>query len=182
MLTLVLFLLNRYNDSIRAKGGIGVEEILRQLLEGQQQLFEGQKQLAEGQSQIVTRLNHLEDEFIAVKTDLTYVKVELTHIKTDLSGVKTELHNVKAELSEVKADMASKTQQNENNHFIGALLHRTEELNALVTNLGYTSAKIEGMLANAATKDDIADLSAQLQVVNERIFRQETEIRKLKVG
>ena len=124
----------------------------KQLFDGQQQLFDGQKQLFDGQKQIINRLNRLDDE----------------------------LTTVKAEVTDIKAAMASKAQQEENNRFISALLHRTEELNATVTNLGFTSAKLEGMLAATASKEEAADLSAQLQVINERIFRQETEIRKLK--
>lgn len=144
-----------------------MEELLQQLVEGQKQLGENQKQLIEsqkqlfdGQKQIFTSLNRLDDELTTVKTELTAVKIEV---------------------AEIKSAMANKTQQEENNRFIGALLHRTEELSAMVTNLGFASAKLEGMLANTAAKEEIADLAAQLQVINDRIFRQETEIRKLKV-
>lgn len=159
-----------------------MEEMLTQLLEGQKQLFESHRQLFEGQKQIFNRLDHLDNELTVIKSELATVKSDVTAAKSELTTVKSDVAAVKYELATVKSDMASKTQQNENNQFIGALLHRTEELNALVTNLGFTSARLEGMLANTATKDDIADLAAQLGVVNERIFRQETEIRKLKIA
>ncbi len=158
-----------------------MEDLLKQLLESQQQLFEGQNQLFEGQKQLVEAQKQLFDGQKQLFDGQRQIFTSLNRLDDELTAVKSELTTVRSDLTDIKSDIPSKAQQNENTRFIDALVHRTEELNALVTNLGFTSAKLEGMLANTATKEDVADLSAQLGVLNNRIFRQETEIKKLKV-
>jgi hypothetical protein len=65
-----------------------VEEILKQLLEGQKQLFK------------------------------------------EVQGLKESQQQLRSEITSIKADMATETQQQENNDYIKALLHRTEEMSA----------------------------------------------------
>ncbi len=63
-------------------------------------------------------------------------------------------------------------QVKENNSFIQALIHRTDEL----------EAKFDGLLHATATKDSIDILSASIETLNTRLFKQETELTLLKTA
>jgi len=63
-------------------------------------------------------------------------------------------------------------QVKENNDFIQALIHRTDEL----------EAKFDGLLHTTATKDSIITLNSKFDVLNDRLFQQETELRTLKMA
>jgi len=63
-------------------------------------------------------------------------------------------------------------QVKENNSFIQALIHRTDEL----------EAKFDGLLHTTATKDSITTLNSKFDVLNDRLFQQETELRTLKMA
>ena len=86
-----------------------MEEILKQLLEGQKQLFEGQKQLFEGQKQIfegqkqiVQRLDNLEGQVqentniikaIEHRTEVLVVEVEGLKLTTAKASVVANLND-----------------------------------------------------------------------------------------
>lgn len=63
-------------------------------------------------------------------------------------------------------------QVKENNVFIQALIHRTDEL----------EAKFDGLLHTTATKDSINTLNTKFDLLNDRLFQQETELRLLKTA
>ncbi len=63
-------------------------------------------------------------------------------------------------------------QVKENNSFIQALIHRTDEL----------EAKFDGLLHTTATKDSITTLNSKFDLLNDRLFQQETELRTLRMA
>jgi len=112
---------------------------------------------------------------------LKQILAEVKGLKEGQQQTNQRLDRMETDLSELKTTVSNMDgQTRENTDFIKALLHRTEELNAMVTNLGFNNAKLEGLLANTATKEDVNDLSAQFRVLNDRLFRQEVEVDKLK--
>ena len=122
-----------------------MENILKQILEGQKQLFEGQKQLVDGQNQLVIRVGKIEDN--------------LSELKEKVSDIKE--------------------QQDENTLLIGALVHRTEELDAKFDGLLHNTLTKDA-IADLATKEDIASLDAKFEVLNSRLFHQEAELFRIK--
>lgn len=133
------------------KGSAVMEELLKQLLEGQNKLFQEVSGLKEGQNQLINRMDRLENE----------------------------VSTIKEEVSAIKSDMATKTQQDENTDYIKALLHRTEELYATFDGFLHNTVTKDALLA-LASKEDIRDLGAKFEVLNSRIFNQEAELFKLK--
>ncbi|MCX7781837.1 MAG: hypothetical protein N2491_13205 [Negativicutes bacterium] len=104
-----------------------MEELLKQLVEGQKQLFEGQKQLSEGQKQLFEGQKQL---FEGQK-----------QIETRLDKIEARLDNLESQVKE-------------NSQFIQALLHRTEELDAKFDGLLHTMVTKE-TLSTLATKEEI---------------------------
>lgn len=107
--------------------------------------------------QIIARLDRMEEGQQQTNTRLDRIESDLTDLKTSFSNIEG--------------------QQRENTDYIKALLHRTEELNAQTHSIGHGLNVLTG---KAATKEDVADLSAQFRVLNDRLFRQEVEVDKLK--
>jgi predicted nuclease with TOPRIM domain len=132
-----------------------MEEILKQLLEGQKTLVESYNKLADGQNRIIERLDNIEGR-------LGNVEGRLENVEGCLGNVEGRLGNVEGQVKE-------------NNGFIQALIHRTDELDA----------KFDGLLCTTATKDSITtlknDLKADILTLNERLFRQESEMTSLKM-
>lgn len=116
-----------------------MEEILKQILEGQNQLAKEIQSLKNGQQQLTKRLDIIEQ------------------------------------------DMGTKNQQDETIQIVKTIQHNSEVLNAKLDGLTVTTASKEA-LTNLATKEAIADLSAQFRVLNDRLFRQEVEVDKLKIA
>lgn len=108
------------------------------------------KQILAGQKQITQRLDRIEEGQQQLKNDGT-------DLKTTVSSIKG--------------------QQHENTDYIKALLHQTEELTAQLHSIGHDLNVLTG---KAPTKEDVADLAAQFRVLNDRLFRQEVEVDKLK--
>lgn len=141
-----------------------MEEILKQILEGQQQLFAGQKQLFEGQKQLFAGQQQLFDGQNQLVAEVTSINQRLNSLESNVSAITSDMSAVKEDTSEIR------TQQHENSEFIQALLHRTEELDA----------KLDGLAINTASKEAVADLDAKFEVLNARLFHQEAELYKLK--
>ena len=109
-------------------------------------------------------LKQILSEIKSLKEGQVQTNRRLDQMESDLSGLKTSVSNIEG-------------QQRENTDYIKALLHRTEELNAQTHSFGHSLNVLTG---RAATKEDVADLSAQFRVLNDRLFRQEVEVDKLK--
>jgi chromosome segregation ATPase len=70
---------------------------------------------------------------------------------------------IQEELKPIKEDIANiKGQQQENNDYVKAVLHRTEELDA----------KFESLLNTTVSKEAIARVDAKLDTINTRLFNQ----------
>lgn len=108
-----------------------MEEVLRQILEGQRQLL---------------------------------VRVE--KIDDNLSKLKETVDNIKE-------------QQDENTLLIGALMHRAEELDAKFDGVLHNTLTKDA-IAGLATKEDIASLDSEFEVLNSRLFHQEAELFRIK--
>lgn len=108
------------------------------------------RQLLEGQQQITKRLDRMEEG--------------QQQLKEDIAELKTTVNNIEG-------------QQIENSRFIHALRHNSEEVNAQLHNIGHNLAVLTGQ---AATKEDISELNAKFDLLNNRLFQQEVAIHQLK--
>lgn len=115
------------------------------------------KQLVQGQEQINKRFDSLEARFDSLEARFDGLETRFDGLETRFDSLETRFDNLEG-------------QTRENTDFIKALLHRTEELDA----------KLDNLILNTASKESIADLSAQFRVLNDRLFRQEVEVDKLK--
>ncbi|BBB92016.1 MAG TPA: hypothetical protein PKA28_05930 [Methylomusa anaerophila] len=101
------------------------------------------KQILEGQKQITQRLDRME---------------------SNLSDLKTTVNNIEG-------------QQQENTRIIHALRHNSEEVNAQLHNIGHNLNVLTG---KTSTKEDISELNAKFNILNNRLFQQEATIHQLK--
>lgn len=115
-------------------------------------------------------ISSLRDDVSVLQTDMTSVKTDVSTLKTDISTVKYDIAGLKVEMSDVKADMATKVQQEENSTLIRALMHNVELLHA----------KHDALALTTASQEAVERLDDKFDVLNDRLFQQETEIRHLK--
>lgn len=102
----------------------------------------------------------------------------LKQIITRLDRMEEGQQQLKADMSDLKTTVGNMSgQQRENTDYIKALLHRTEEINAQLHNIGHNLNVLTG---KAATKEDVAELNAKFEVLNSRLFQQEAAIHQLK--
>ena len=155
-----------------------MENLLRQLLEGQQQITkrfdrmeESQQQITkrfdrmeEGQQQITKRLNRMEESQQQITKRLDHMEESQQQLKEDIAGLRTTVTNIEG-------------QQIENSRFIHALRHNSEEVNAQLHNIGHN---LDVLTGRAATKEDITELNAKFDLLNNRLFQQEVAIHQLK--
>ena len=130
-----------------------MEELLKELIEGQKQLFatvdqlvEGQKQLFEGQKQLFARVDQLAE---------------------GQKQILDRLDNLEGQVRE-------------NTDFIKALLHRTDELDAKFDGLLHATLTKDA-ISHLATKEDVVAIDLKLEALNVRLFHQEVELCRLKV-
>ncbi len=101
-----------------------MEEILKQLLEGQKQLFEGQKQLFNRLDKIDARLDKMDARFDKMDARLDKMDARLDSIDTRLGNVEGQLE--------------------ENTAILRALEHASEVLKAETEALKFAVARVEG--------------------------------------
>lgn len=108
------------------------------------------RQLLEGQQQIIKRLDRMEES--------------QQQLSEDIAELKTTVNNIEGH-------------QIENSRFIHALRHNSEEVNAQLHNIGHN---LDVLTGRAATKEDITELNAKFDLLNNRLFQQEAAIHQLK--
>lgn len=101
----------------------------------------------------------------------------LKQILGEIKNLKEGQQQTNKRFDRIESDMASERQQIEISQIVHALRHNLEEVNAQLHSFGHDLNVLTG---KAATKDDVNDLSAQFRVLNDRLFRQEVEVDKLK--
>lgn len=104
----------------------------------------------------------------------------MENLEGKIEGLEGKMEAIEGKIAIIDGKIENlEGQVSENSSYIRALLHRTEEMSAQFDALLHTTVTKEA-LAGLATKEDIADLNAQFHVLNDRLFRQETELTKLK--
>lgn len=115
-------------------------------------------------------LKRILEEIQVLKSDMQRLQAAQDRFDGRLEAFDQRMSNVEGQLSE-------------NTGYIKALLHRTEELDAKFDGLLNTSVTKE-CLAGLVDKNDIAQLDARMnakfELLNARIFNNETDIKLLK--
>ncbi|SDE24255.1 hypothetical protein [Sporomusa acidovorans] len=105
------------------------------------------------------------------------IQEEVNPIKEEIKSLKEGQQQTNKRLDRIESDMASERQQIEISQIVHGLRHNSEEVNAQLHNLGHNLNVLTG---KAATKEDMAELNAKLEVLNSRQFQQEAAIHQLK--
>lgn len=139
-----------------------MEEILKQLLEGQKQLFEGQKQLFEGQKQLFAGQQQLFEGQKQITQRLDNLEKGQQELNQDLSEVKTTVNNIEG-------------QTRENTDFIQALIARTDHIAATVDGQAIASAKALG-----ETNKSIDRIAGDITFLVRKAAEHDDDIRQLR--
>lgn len=113
------------------------------------------QQILEGQLETTKELKRLSEGQTKLFEGQTQINQRLDNIDNRLNNVENHLSNVEGRLDKIKGNLA------ENNRFIHALSQD---------------------VAKTATKEDIYTLSASIETLNTRLFKQETELTLLKTA
>lgn len=92
------------------------------------------------------------------------IREEIQPIKEDIAELKTTVSNIEG-------------QQIEHNRIIHAPRHNSEEVNIQLHSIGHN---LNVLIGKAATKDDVAELNAKFDLLNNRLFQQEVAIHQFK--
>lgn len=94
------------------------------------------------------------------------------------SMIQEEIRPIKEGIAELKTTVSNiEGQQIEHSRIIHALRHNSEEVNAQLHSIGHNLNVLTG---KAATKEDVAELNAKFDILNNRLFQQEVAIHQLK--
>ncbi|BBB91133.1 MAG TPA: hypothetical protein PKA28_11245 [Methylomusa anaerophila] len=155
-----------------------MEEILKLLLEEVKGLKGDIQSLKQGQQQTDQRLDRMESDITGIKSDITGINSNITGINSDIAGIKSDITSINSDITDLKTTVSNiEGQQMENSRIIHALRHNSEEVNAQLHNIGHN---LDVLTGKAATKEDVSELNAKFDVLNNRLFQQEAAIHQLK--
>lgn len=109
-------------------------------------------------------LKEMLTEIKGIKTDVSTLKEGQTSIVQRLDKLDNRVDNLEGQMKET-------------NSIVQALRHNQEEMNAQIHNISYN---LDTLTGKAATKEDISKIEAKIDVLNVRLFNQETDIQLLK--
>lgn len=89
-----------------------------------------------------------------------------------LSNVEAGIISLKTEVNSIRQEMVTKSDIEENTTILRALEHASQ----------VNAAEMEGLRLNTASKEYIERLDAKFDVLNERLFKQETELQLIKIA
>ena len=88
----------------------------------------------------------------------------------DVRSMKLEISTINKRLDTVEKQMITKEDMDENTRILRALEHASQ----------VNAADMEGLKLNTATKDSIKTLDTKFNILNERLFEQEVQLRLIK--
>lgn len=162
-----------------------MEDILRQLLEGQKQLFQGQQQLFEGQKQLVEGQGRVEGRLEGIEGRLESVEGRLECVEGRLESVEGRLGSVESRLESVEG------QVQENSGFIKALVHQSEYQKVQIDELVYSTARIEGKVTQGfedmdgrlvEVGKDVGAIGEDISFLARKVFSHDDVISNLRVA
>ena len=157
-----------YNETMnleRAEGIKEMEELLKQLIEGQKQLFNEV-------GSIKNEVSSIKNEVSSIKNEVSLIKADVGSLKTDVGSLKTDVGSLKTEINIIKDHMVTKDDIAESSRILRALEHASQ----------VNAAEIEGLKLNTATRESIQIIDAKFDVLNDRLFKQEAELRLIKTA
>lgn len=120
--------------------------------------------------EILTEVKSMKTDMQSMKTDMQSMKTEIQSMKTDMLSMKTDISTIqqtmatKDELAKVSQEMVTKSDIEENTAILRALEHASQ----------VNAAEMEGLKLAVASKESIYRLDTKFDILNERLFEQET--------
>ena len=164
-----------YNETMnleRAEGIKEMEGLLKQLIEGQKQLFNEVGSIKNEVSSIKNEVSLIKADVGSLKTDVGSLKTDVSSLKADVGSLKTDVGSLKTEINIIKDHMVTKDDIAESTRILRALEHASQ----------VNAAEIEGSKLNTATRESIQIIDAKFDVLNDRLFKQEAELRLIKTA
>ena len=143
-----------YNETMNLERAEGIKEMEGLL-----------KQLIEGQKQLFNEVGSIKNEVSSIKNEVSLIKADVGSLKTDVGSLKTVINIIKDHMV-TKDDIAESTR------ILRALEHASQ----------VNAAEIEGSKLNTATRESIQIIDAKFDVLNDRLFKQEAELRLIKTA
>ena len=119
--------------------------------------------------EILTEVKSMKTDMQSMKTDMQSMKTEIQTMKTDISTIQQTMAT-KEELAKVSQKMVTKSEIEENTAILRALEHASQ----------VNAAEMEGLKLAVASKESIYRLDTKFDILNERLFEQETELRLIR--
>ncbi len=119
--------------------------------------------------EILTEVKSMKTDMQSMKTDMQSMKTEIQTMKTDISTIQQTMAT-KEELAKVSQEMVTKSDIEENTAILRALEHASQ----------VNAAEMEGLKLAVASKESIYRLDTKFDILNERLFEQETELRLIR--
>lgn len=154
-----------------------MEEVLKQLLAGQNQLFTEIKSiqsdigsmkedisslksdvssLKSDVNSLKSDVNSLKSEASSIKDDIRVLKSDVSSLKSDVSSMKGDISSLQSEVSTMKAEMVTKSDLAENTAILRVLEHRSQ----------VQGAELEGLKVSVASHHAVKELDSALSVMN----------------
>jgi chromosome segregation ATPase len=163
----------------------GVEELLRQLLEGQ-------KQLVDGQSRMEGRLEGMEGRLEGMEGRLEGMEGRLEGMEGRLEGMEGRLEGMEGRLEGIEGRLENvEVQVQENSGFIKALVHQSEYQKVQIDGLVHSTARLEGRVTQGFEDMDgrLVDFGKDVRSIGEdvsflarKVFSHDDVIRNLRVA
>ncbi len=142
-----------------------MEEILKQLLAGQNQLFTEIKT-------IQSDIGSLKSDVSSLKSAVSSLKSAVSSLKSEVTSIKEDISSLKSEVSSIKEEMVTQSDMAENTAILRVLEHRSHVQGAEMEGIKIASAShsavkrietvITVMNAKMVTKEELAECRLHL--------------------
>lgn len=132
----------------------------------------------EFQKLVLEKLGGLEKSFYGLETRFDGMETRFDRLETEFGGLKTQIGGLETEFDGLKTQIGGlekrfdglEEQVKENTEIIKAVRHNQE----------FGIAKLSALELSTASKESIVKLDAKFDVLNDRLFQQEADLKILK--
>lgn len=164
-----------------------MEEVLKQLLAGQNQLFteiksiqsdigsmkEDISSLKSDVSTLKSEVSSIKDDIRVLKSDINFLQSDVGYLKSEVGSIKENVNSLQSDVNSLKSDVSSLKSD------VSSLKSDVSSMKGDISSL---QSEVGAMKTEMVTKSDLAENTAILRVLEHRSQVQGAELEGLKVS